>query len=76
MQPFFHQLAGAQQGAGLGLGFASFHFRVAVGHDAGGRLGVEPPALDDAGANGNSQVHVARVEWPRMLTCGPKGMTA
>src|SRR5690606_18447028 len=45
----------------LGFGLLPFFFGIGVGHDAGGGLHIEHAVLDDAGANGNSQVHFARV---------------
>mmetsp|Transcript_2847 Transcript_2847/g.7386 ORF Transcript_2847/g.7386 Transcript_2847/m.7386 type:complete len:553 (-) Transcript_2847:517-2175(-) len=58
-EPFFHEFSGAQQGAGFRLRLLPFQFGHGVRHDAGGRLHVEHAVLHDAGADGNSQVHVA-----------------
>ena len=42
------------------FGFAPFHFRHAVGHHACGGLHIQHLVFDDAGANGNGQIHIPR----------------
>src|SRR5439155_10987280 len=58
IEAHLHLLGRAQYRAGLVLGLLPFALGDRIGDDAGGRLHVQHPILDDAGANSDREVHV------------------
>jgi hypothetical protein len=59
VEAVFGEFGGAQHGAGLVLRFLPFGSRVGIGDDAGAGLHVQLAVLDDGGADGDRQIHVA-----------------
>src|SRR6185369_2977175 len=60
-KPLLDELGGAQQRARLRLGLAPLELGDRVGDDPGRRLHVQLAVLDDSGADGDGDVHVAGI---------------